>query len=380
MNVLRCSVQVMIYLDHAATTPPSPKVLEIMLPHMQDNWGNPSSPHAKGQQAKVAIDTARSKIADLAGFQPHEVVFVSSGSEGNTLAMFGIAKQWLKKNQEPGHIILSSIEHSCSLKAADKLREQGWKITALPVDTTGMVQLADLEACLQRNTTLVSIHVANNEVGTLQPVEDIYRLCQERDVPFHCDAVQGIGLIPLPQADILTIAAHKFYGPKGVGALLVRDHIQLEPLILGGGQEFGMRAGTEYTAGIVGMSAALEFAIQDVPNTPHKIQKLRDAFEKQVLALGDIRVNGHLELRLPNFSNMQFIGKNAESLLVQLDMHGICASSGAACASGAIEKSHVLQAMGQADKDSKQNIRFSLGKDTTEEDIANTVVCLRNIL
>lgn len=370
----------MIYLDHAATTPLDPIVLEAMLPYMQDVWGNPSSPHAKGREAKQVIDSARQRIADLVGVQPHEVIFVSSGSEGNSLCMFGLAEEWMKTHDQPGHIVLSSIEHSCSLKAADKLATKGWQVTTLPVDEYGMVQTTDLQNALQDNTTLVSIHVANNEVGTLQPVEEIYAICQEHGVPFHCDAVQGVGLIPLPKADILTIAAHKFYGPKGIGALIVRDHIQLSAQIMGGGQEFGLRAGTEYTAGIVGMSKALEMVLQNLPVKVQQIGAVRDAFVSDVLAFGNTKLNGHPEQRLPNFANIQFVGHSAENLLITLDMNGICASSGAACASGAVEASHVLQAMGQTAKESKQNIRFSLGKDTTKQELEKTVNVLKTCI
>lgn len=369
-----------MYLDHAATTPLDPTVLEAMLPYMKNTWGNPSSPHSKGREAKQAIDTARQQIAELVGVQPHEVIFVSSGSEGNTLCLFGLAEAWLKKQKKPGHIILSSIEHSCSLKAADKLRERGWAITALPVDEYGAVNAEDVAKAIQENTMLVSIHVANNEVGTLQPVEDIYKFCQEKKIPFHCDAVQGVGLIPLPQADILTIAAHKFYGPKGIAALIVKDHIQLAPQILGGGQEFGLRAGTEYTAGIVGMATALQLVSAEISTKAKAIQKLRDDFVTDVLALGDTKLNGHPEKRLPNFANIQFTQQSAENILIQLDMHGICASSGAACASGSVEASHVLQAMGQTEKESKQNIRFSLGKDTTKEELVEVVDVLKTVV
>lgn len=370
----------MIYLDHAATTPLDPLVLEAMLPHMREHWGNASSPHAKGREARAAIDTARANIAALAGVQPHEIIFVSSGSEGNSLALFGLAETWLQLNKKPGHLILSSIEHSCSLKAADKLRLQGWSITTLPVDEFGMVRPEDLETALQDDTMLVSIHAANNEVGTLQPVADIAAICRERGVPFHCDAVQGVGLIPLPQADIITIAAHKFYGPKGIAMLIMRDHLHPAAQILGGGQEFGLRAGTEYTAGIVGLSKALELSLNNLPTAAAAIRQLRDDFVAEVLQLEGTSLNGHPELRLPGFANIRFAGHSAENMVINLDMQGICVSSGAACAGGAVESSHVLKAMGQSQSAARENVRFSLGKDTTQAELETVVECIKKCI
>ncbi|PIQ76623.1 cysteine desulfurase NifS [Candidatus Peregrinibacteria bacterium CG10_big_fil_rev_8_21_14_0_10_49_24] len=369
----------MIYLDHAATSPLDPRVLEAMLPHLRDTWGNPSSPHAKGREARIAIDTARQSIADRLGVLPHEIVFVSSGSEGNSLAMFGSCERWLQTHEGPGHLITASVEHSCSLKAADKLEAAGWKITKLPVDAFGMLSATDLEDALTEDTALVSLQWANNEVGTIQPVEELAAVCKKAGVPFHCDAVQGVGLLPLPSPvpDLMTIAAHKFYGPKGIGVLVVREHIELCPQVMGGGQEFGLRAGTENTAGIVGMAAALELCEDKRQETTPYIRNLRDILVSGILSMEGTSLNGHPEHRLPNFANIRFEGLSAENILMKLDMAGICVSSGAACVTGAIEASHVLTAMGRSATEAKENIRFSLGKSTTEKEIETVLQAIQ---
>ena len=245
-----------------------------------------------------------------------------------------------------------------------------------------MVQVEDVEEALTENTAIVSIHWANNEVGSIQPINEISALCKDRNVPFHCDAVQGIGLLPVPSPtpDLMTIAAHKFYGPKGIAALIVNDGINLKPQIMGGGQEFDLRAGTEDTPAIVGMAKALELAMDDVSSKPEAIRTLRDSFVEDVLTIEGTTLNGHPEKRLPNFASIHFAEQSAEQLVIQLDMQGICASSGAACTTGATEPSHVLQAMGQSSKESMQNVRFSLGRFTTTEDLQKTVEVLRTIL
>lgn len=361
----------MIYLDHAATAPLDPRVLKAMLPHLKNTWGNPSSPHAKGREARVAIDYARQSIADVLSVHSHEIIFVSSGSEGNSLAMFGRCEQWLNAHSKPGHLITASVEHSCSLKAADKLEAQGWKITKLPVNSFGMLSAADLQQALTEDTALVSLQWANNEVGTVQPIEELAQVCRNAGIPFHCDAVQGVGLLPLPSPvpDLMTIVAHKFYGPKGIGVLVVREHVQLCAQVLGGGQEFGLRAGTENTAGIVGMATALELAEKERKKSAEDIQTLRDVLVTGILTMKGTSLNGHPEHRLPNFANIRFEGMSAENILMKLDMAGICVSSGAACVTGAIEASHVLAAMGRSALEAKENIRFSLGKGTSEKDI-----------
>jgi len=372
----------MIYLDHAATTPTDPRVAEVMLPHLQTTWGNPSSPHAKGREARCAIDAARKTMADLLGILPQEIAFVSSGSEGNSLALFGICEHWVETHGAPGHLITASVEHSCSLKAADKLDRQGWRITRLPVDKFGRLQSADLEEALTEDTALVSIQWANNEVGTVQPVKEMASMCQKKGVPFHCDAVQGVGLLPLPSPlpDLMTIAAHKFYGPKGMAALIVKETVKVSPQIMGGGQEFGLRAGTENAPGIVGMAKALTLALEDVQGTAKNIQALRNLLVDGICTeITGTSLNGHPEYRLPNFANIRFAGRSAEMLVIQLDMEGICVSSGAACVTGASKPSHVLEAMGRSASEALENLRFSLGKDTTREEVETTIETLKKM-
>ena len=372
----------MIYLDHAATTPMSPQVLEAMLPHLDSTWGNPSSPHAKGREARVAIDSARQVIADLLGVLPHEVVFVSNGSEGNSLAMFGTCEKWIETHGKPGHLITASVEHSCSLKAADKLESKGWKITRLPVDEYGRIHAESLSEALSEDTALVSIQWANNEVGTVQPIKEMSAICKEAGVSFHCDAVQGIGLMPLlsPVPDMMTIAAHKFYGPKGIAALIVRDGTSITAQVMGGGQEFGLRAGTENTPGIVGMAKALELVLEDAGSSAKKICKLRDSLVDEILSsIENTSLNGHPNHRLSNFANIRFAGKSAENIVIQMDLEGICVSSGAACITGTSKPSHVLEAMGRSANEALENIRISLGNDTTQEEIDTTIAVLKKI-
>ena len=372
----------MIYLDHAATTPLDPQVMEAMLPHLKNTWGNPSSPHAKGREARSAIDNARQTIADLLGVLSHEVVFVSNGSEGNSLALFGTCEAWVDSHGKPGHLITASVEHSCSLKAADKLERHGWNVTRLPVDEYGMLSAKNLKEALRDDTALVSLQWANNEVGTIQPIEEMASVCADTDTPFHCDAVQGIGLLPLPSPipDLMTIAAHKFYGPKGIGALVVREGMELTSQVMGGGQEFELRAGTENTPAIVGMAKALELVLADVKGAADTLRILRDHLTTEILStIKETSLNGHPEKRLPNFANIRFAGRSAETLVIQTDMEGICISSGAACVTGASKPSHVLQAMGRSADEALENMRFSLGKGTTKEEIEATIATLQKI-
>lgn len=372
----------MIYLDHAATTPLDPGVLEAMLPHMRDTWGNPSSPHAKGREARAAIDESRATIAQHIGVKPHEVLFVSSGSEANSLALFGTCEKYIATHKQPGRIVLLSTEHSCSIHATDKLKKQGWDVALIPVDHDGLVSVHTIKESLTDDTALVSIQWANNEVGTIQPIEEIAQLCQERSVPFHSDAVQPIGQLPFPTVlpDMMSMAAHKFYGPKGIGTLIVREHIKLSPQILGGGQEYSLRAGTEDTPGIVGMAAALTLAMEEQRTEAARLTQLREGFISELLTLPGVSLNGHATKRLPNNVNVRFAGKKAESLVVQLDLKGICVSTGAACVTGASEPSHVLEAMGRTPQEAGENLRLTLGRGTTKEELDRTVEVLKNLV
>lgn len=372
----------MIYLDHAATTPLDPRVLEVMLPYLKDTWGNPSSPHVKGRDARAAIDESRETIADLVGVKPQEVIFVSSGSEANSLALFGACEKHVERTGKPGTVALLSIEHSCSIKAMHRLQRMGWKVTILPVDHEGLLSLDEAEKAMNDDTVLVSVQWANNEVGTIQPIEELAALCQSKNILFHSDAVQPVGQLPFPKVlpDMMSIAAHKFYGPKGIGALIVKEGVKLAPQILGGGQEYNLRAGTEDTPAIVGMAAALNIAMDEQQSENVRLTELRDSLITELLKIPGASLNGHTTKRLPNNVNMRFAGKNAESLVVQLDMKGICASTGAACVTGASEPSHVLEAMGRTAKEAEENIRLSLGRTTTREDVEQAIQVIRNCL
>lgn len=372
----------MIYLDHAATCPLDPRVFDAMAPHMKDNWGNASSAHSKGRDAHVAMDESRQIIADAIGLKSHEIIFVSSGSEGNSLALFGVTGKWMETHAQPGHIITLETEHSCSLRAVDRLEEQGWSVTRLPVDENGLMHLDDLRNAFTEDTALVSIQWANSEVGTIQPIEDIAQLCVEHSVPFHCDAVQPVGQLPFPVIlpDMMTIAAHKFYGPKGIAVLSVKKGIELQAQILGGGQEFDLRAGTENVPGMVGMATALHIAIDEHKDYAARLTKLRDVFIDELRAIPGISLNGTKENRLPNNVNIFIEDHDAETVVIKLDMADICASSGSACATGSTEPSHVLQAMGKTKQEAKQNVRFSLGRNTTEEELHTVVSTLKSIL
>jgi len=372
----------MIYLDHAATTPTDPRVLEAMLPHLRNTWGNPSSAHKAGRLAHAAMDESRQTIAEILGLKAHEVIFVSSGSEGNSLALFGRAEQWLKEHKSPGHIITLSTEHSCSIKAVEYLKTKGWKITALPVDKDGVMSVQNLQDAFTEDTALVSVQWANSEVGTIQPIEEIASLCKKHDVPFHCDAVQPVGQLPFPKKlpDMMTIAAHKFYGPKGIGVLTVREGVRLQPQVMGGGQEFDLRAGTENVPAMVGMAKALQIAMEEQPTEMKRLTELRDRFIGDLLSLGGTSLNGSKSNRLPNNVNMHFKNHSAETLVIKLDMAGICVSSGSACATGSTEPSHVLQAMGRSDDEAVRNIRFSLGKSTTAAELQTVVRTLKTLL
>lgn len=371
----------MIYLDHASTTPLHPRVYDAMLPSMQDIWGNPSSPHAKGREARDAIDQSRKTVADHFGVKPQEVIFTASGSESNSLALFGTCAMWERKHKTPGHVILLQTEHSCSLNAASCLTERGWTVTLLPVDSQGILDPETLRNAIQDSTALVSIQWANNEVGTIQPIEDCHAICQSAAVPLHTDAVQPIGQLPLlTPPELTTIAAHKFYGPKGVAALIVREDVELAPQIFGGGQEFSLRAGTENTPGIVGLSQALSLACEHQPEEEKRLTALRDAFIEALETLPNVSLNGHRTKRLPNNISIHIEGHTGETVVAALDMEGICVATGSACVTGSSDPSHVLLAMGHTKKTAKETVRISLGLSNTDDDIVATVSALSRIL
>jgi cysteine desulfurase len=377
-------VQTAIYLDHAATTPLDPRVLAAMQPYFTQHYGNPSSIHQAGRTALHALDEARDSLCAVLGARPREIIFTGGGSEANNLALKGVALEQQQRGKGQ-HIITSAIEHHAVLHAGDYLQHAGFEVTTLPVDERSLVRPDDLRAALRPDTVLVSVMYANNEIGTIQPVSELGAICREYGVPFHTDAVQAAGSLPLDvdtlQVDVLTLAAHKVYGPKGVGALYVRRGTPLLPQINGGGQERRRRAGTENIPGIVGMGAALALAEERRDWYAQHCANLRDQLIDGVLArVAGSWLNGDRTQRLPNNANLGFAGVDGESILLLLDQQGICASSGSACTSGSLDPSHVLLALGLAPEQASSSLRFSVGKDTTAADIARVLDVLPEII
>lgn len=359
-----------IYLDHNATTPVDPGVLEAMLPYLAGEFGNASSIHTFGQRARAAVETAREQVATLLNARPQEVVFTSGGTESDNQAIFGIAS-----GVSPApHIITSTIEHEAVLNTCQALEKQGVAITYLPVDEQGLVHLAELRRALRRETVLISLMHANNELGTVQPLEEIGRIAAEADIYFHSDAVQSAGKIPVDvqalQVDLLSVSGHKFYGPKGVGALYIKSRTPLRQFLYGGHHQRGFRPGTENVAGIVGLGKAAEIARVSLEQDAARISRLRDALQQGLLArIPDSHVNGAQAACTPNTCNMAFSGIEGEALVIALDLRGLACSTGAACSSGAVEPSHVLTAIGLSPSEARASIRFSLGRHTTEAEI-----------
>lgn len=362
-----------IYLDHAATTPVDARVLAAMLPYFTANPGNPSSIHQAGRAALEALDDARGAVAAVLGASRKEIIFTGGGSEADNLAIKGVA---LAQQQagKGAHIITSAIEHHAVLHAVEYLETFGFEATILPVDADGLVRPDDLRAAIRPDTVLASIMLANNEIGTIQPLAALGAICRERGVPLHTDAVQAAGSLALNvdalNVDLLTLAAHKFYGPKGVGALYVRHGTPLLPQINGGGQERRRRAGTENVAGIVGMATALRLAEDHRSSYAADCAALRDRLIAGVLdSIPYSSLNGHPTRRLPNNANIAFEFVEGESVLLLLDQHGIAASSGSACSSGSLEASHVLVALGLPYERAIGSVRFTIGTATTADDI-----------
>jgi cysteine desulfurase len=357
-----------IYLDNNATTPVLPEVLEAMRPYFGERFGNASSIHHHGQETRAAVERARDSVASLLGCRPVEIVFTSGGTEADNLAIAGLTS--------PGdHIITSSIEHHAVLLACKHLEESGCDVTYVPVDGRGLVDPDDVHRALRPNTRLISIMIANNETGVLQPVEEIGKIAAEADVYFHSDAVQAAGKIPIDVnrigCDALSISGHKMHAPQGVGALYVRRGTRLEPLFYGGRHERSRRAGTENVPGIAALGKAAEMAMQGFERgDDKKMSQLRDRLQRGILAqVDDAAVNGEGAPRVPNTSNIYFDHVEGESMVISLDLKGLAVSTGAACSSGAIEPSHVLTAMGLRSDRARASLRFSLGKQNTAEDI-----------
>jgi len=359
-----------IYLDHAATTPLAADVLEAMQPFFAQDGYNPSSIHAEGRRARAAIDSARERIAAILHCKPKEIIFTASGTEADNMAIIGAARAARARGK---HVVATAIEHHAVLHAVRALRDEGFEITLLPVGADGVVDIATFTSALRDDTVLATVMYANNEIGTIEPIAELARIARERGVVFLTDAVQAAGTLDLDVTalgiDALAVSAHKFYGPKGVGALYVRDGIPIAPLIHGGGQERGRRAGTENVSGAVGMARALELADGARAATNERVARLRDALEAKVTAsTPNVHVNAKGVARLPGISSMSFAGVDAESLLIALDLAGVAASAGSACAAGSLEASHVIAALGGASSNGG-TLRLSLGRGTTPEEI-----------
>jgi cysteine desulfurase len=361
-----------VYLDNAATTPLDPSVLEAMLPHLGVRRGNPSSLHALGAAAREAVETAREEVAALVGASPGEIVFTSGGTEADTLAVVGLARSAPAGRR---HVVVSGVEHAAVREAARRLESEGFEVTPIGVDEDGLVDPADLSAALRPDTALAAVVWANNEVGTVQPVRELARICEERGVPFHTDAVQAAGRIALDvgevRASTLALSAHKLYGPQGTGALYVREGVPIEPILYGGGQERGLRSGTPNVAGIVGFGAAARLAREELDERAAHESALRDEILAGVKAMPDVRLNGHPEKRLSNNAHLTVSGVEAESLVLFLDSLGYAVGSGSACSSGSAghKASPVLLAMGRDEREALSVVRITVGKDNTSGEV-----------
>jgi cysteine desulfurase len=372
----------LIYLDHNATTPVRPEVLEAMLPYLKGRYGNPSSLYKLGQESRKAIDLARERLARLLGAaHPEEIAFTSGGTEAINWAIKGVA---LANRGKGRHIITTQIEHSAVMNSCKYLETRGWQVTYVGVDPSGRVNPEQIKQAIGPETALVSVMHANNEIGTLEPVSEIGKICRTRGVAFHVDAVQTVGKIPVNvnelHCDLLSVAAHKFYGPKGVGALYIRAGTRLHALHHGGRHERNRRAGTENVAGIVGLGAAAEWAEKLMSHEEKQVRPLRDKLEMALFSkIECVRLNGHPMERLFNTLNMSIEGVEGEGLIIGLDLQGICVSSGSACSSGQTDVSHVLRAISLPVELAKGSVRMSLGRDNTAEDIDRTIEVLPEV-
>ncbi len=365
-----------VYLDNGATTPVAEEVLEAMLPYLKEKYGNASSLHVWGREAREAVEKAREIIARKLNVSPNEVIFTSGGTESNNFALKGIAFA----NKDKGkHIITQKTEHPCVLQTCKWLESIGFEVTYLDVDKYGMVSPESVANAIRKDTILVSIMHANNEIGTIQPVEKIAKICKEHEIYFHTDACQSFTKEPLDAekigVDLITVSSHKIYGPKGVGALIVREGVKITPLMHGGGHEFGKRSGTENVPGIVGFGKAVEIAKEE--HAKH-MKKLRDMMITQVLEeIPKVKLNGHPEKRLCNNANFTFYGIEGEALLMRLDAHGIACSTGSACSSHKLQPSHVLLAIGLKPEEAHGSLRLTVGRQNTEEEIEYTINALK---
>jgi len=371
-----------IYLDHAATTPTDPEVAKVMSLYLTDRFGNPSSTYSYGQEAKGAIEEARVQVAEFIGARDEEIVFTSGGTEADNFAIMGVAFANEKKR---GHVITTSIEHHAVIETCRFLEKRGFNVTYLPVDEYGLVDPGDIKKAITNKTILVSVMHANNEIGTIEPIAEIGKIAKERGIPFHTDAVQTVGHIPVDvnklEVDLLTMSAHKLYGPKGIGALYIRKGTKLVPFMHGGEQERRRRASTENVPGIVGFGLAAELAQQEMSEEAERLAYLRDKLIKGILeGIDHTHLNGSPSRRLPNNVNVTFDFVEGESIVLNLDLEGICASTGSACSSSSLESSHVLLAMGLSPEQAHGSLRLTLGKWTTEEMIEQVLDVLPRII
>jgi len=370
-----------IYLDYSATTPLAPEVLEAMQPYLTQHFGNASSIHGFGREAKVALDTAREKIAAALGAQPQEIAFTSGGTEASNMAILGVAQNFA----EPRHLITSRVEHPCVLNPCRELEKRGWQVTYVEPDATGLITVNAIAEAIRPETALISIMHANNEVGTINQIAEMAALTATRKILFHTDAVQTFGKLPIAvrtlPVSMLSLSGHKLYGPKGVGALYVRRGVKLQPLFFGGHQERERRAGTENIAGIVGLGKAAELALANQVAEAERLRVLTENFWQRVQEIfPKAQMNGHPEFRLPAVLNISLPGFESTALLMGLDLQGIAVSNGSACSSGSVEISHVLRAMKLPKERAVSALRFSFGKYTTAAEVETTLQALTKIL
>ena len=370
----------MIYLDNAASTQIHEDVLNSMLPYLKEQYGNPSSIHRYGRLTRKAIHKARKQIASLINADPAEILITSGGTESNNTVLMGISSQF-----SSGQIITSSIEHDAILEPCKKLVSNGFQVDYLPVDKSGMIDLSDLKNIISENTRLVSIMFGNNEVGTIQPIVEIGKICHKHNILFHTDAVQAVGKLPVDVSelgvDLLSISSHKLHGPKGIGALYIKNDVKINPLILGGGQEFRLRSGTENVASIVGFGQACEIAQNNLSKNILYVKKLQTLLVERVLdQIPETTFNGHSEFRLSNNAHFTFLGVNGEDLIIKLDEYGIAASTGSACSVNTQKSSHVLESMGFSLEQITGSLRLTVGIFNTENEIKETVDILKKVV
>ena len=374
-----------IFMDYASTTKVDREVIDAMLPFFSEYFGNPSSLHFFGRDAHKGLDQSRKKVADLLKAKEDEIIFTAGGTESDNIAIKGAAYQNKNKRESKGpHIITSVIEHPAVLETCKHLEKQGFKVKYLPVDEYGIVKIDDLQECISKNTFLITIMFANNEIGTIEPMEEIGKISKENNIPFHTDAVQAIAKVPIDvnklNIDLLSISSHKIYGPKGVGALYVRKGVKLQPIVHGGGHEGGLRSSTYNMPGVIGLGKACELAKKRMGKDTKYIKNLRDKLIKNILQIEESYLNGHPEKRLVNNAHFRFTGIEGESLLLRLDEKGIATSTGSACSSKKLKVSHVLTAIGLNPVEAHGSIRLTLGRESTEDEVSYVSEMLQEIV